>query len=367
MYKIDLHYFLPTNVIPSEQRESRDDIGILKPRIFRLSMVFLFLFLLFLYPTASHVYAETRTSGSLSVTGDFPVLSSSDGVWYPGKTIVKEYLVEDSGSEVHDFAVKTTSLSDPDLLAAHLFMAISEGATDYFGSRNGSGNALSSESIKSFYDTSNPNELVLFNISAATSKTVKYTFTMDSALGDGNYQNKNLSFDLSFGYSVIASPTPTPTETPGPTSTPVPGPTSTPGPGPTSTPGFSSSTGGVAGATLLTGGFVNLIINPIGAFLSDILGAQVGTVSGVASESTGITVKTFCLSAWWWILVFVVETAISTVLVFYGRKKESVKYILGQAGVTFLAIIVTAILFCEAWPIIVAGLIGVAGIVLLLL
>lgn len=327
-----------------------------------ITLLLLILLINQVYFTA-RVFAETRTSGTLSVTGNFPVLTSSDGVWYPGKTIIKPYIVKNSGGIAQDFAVKATSLSDPDFLAPHLFMDISGGSSNYFGTKDTSGNALSGASIKSFYDLTNTNELVLFSLPAGGEKTVSYTFTMDPALENGSYQNKNLSFDLAFGYSVSASPTPTPTQTPGPTETPVPGPTGTPGPGPTSTP--APGGGVVAGAQLTAGGLMQQVLGALETLPANILGAQAGTVSGVSTGSGKLGGGAGCRNLWWWMIVLILESAITAALVFYGRKKGSLKYLLVQGAAALSGIIISGILFCVWWGVIITGLVGIIGIILL--
>lgn len=339
-----------------------------------------FSFLLFLLALSFNrfvirsAYAITQVSGNLTVSGDFPVLTSSDGFWYPGKTITKQYTIQNTGISDQLFGVKAFALSDPDSIADHLFLALSENSTNYFGDRANNGNALSSQSLETFYGLTNSNELDLFTISAGTTRTIVYTFTMDPQLT--NTQNKQVSFSLAFGYSASGStPTVTPTSIPTPTLTP--GATSTPGPGPTSTPGAtqnnpSPTTEPSAGATVSGGGLVNNFFKPITNALSNILGAQAagtssasaikGTVLGEQKEPAHSAPTKRCITGSWFILLLVGQIVLHLVI-FVLRAKRKIPWPNYMHTIILLIFLILAgYFFCLWWVILSSGIIGVSAV-----
>ncbi|MCL4338120.1 hypothetical protein M1271_00345 [Patescibacteria group bacterium] len=334
------------------------------------------LFLLFILPVNCNrliqkSFAETRVQDNLEVTGDFPVLSAQDNVWYPGKTVAKQYVIQNTGDSAQDFALKLINLQDLDALTSYLFIDINSGSTDYFGTRDILGNAAATESIQSLYDKSNINELVLFNLSPKSSKTLNFIFTMDQELSN-SLENKKLGFDLIFGFSQSGqspAPTPAPTVTgsqvqnnksSGPTATPAPSSSGGVVPSTTPIPALGVLTQFGAAFTNAAGNILGISNSGEGSKSGEVLGAQKGkTVPSLTTPG--------CREPAWWILFLLLEAAISAELVFSLRWTASNRPLYAQICLTFFSLLFAGALACNLPAILASGTIGIAGVLLMVM
>lgn len=338
------------------------------------------LFLLTLLPVSGNRFApasvaETRVQYNLAVTGDFPVLSTGDNIWYPGKTVVKQYMIQNTGDSTENFALKLVNPHDFDVLFPYLFVDINSGSTDYFGTRDISGNAAGTESIQSLYDKSNINELVLFSLSPKSSKTLNFIFTMDQGLSN-SLENKNLGFDLIFGFSQSGQ-SPTLTQAPTVTGSQVQnstslGPTATPAPSAGGTVPTVTSSPVSGGFVLPEGGGLNqlgtTLVNAAGNILgveNTSVGTPAGEVLGAQEAGTVSLNRPICRNMPWWILFLLLEVAISSELVFSLRWNPSDKPFYAQIFLTFSSILFSGALACNLLAIMASGTIGIIGMLLI--
>lgn len=184
--------------------------------------VFGFVITVALLISINPVSAETRTDGDLEMSGDFPVLSSSDGDWYPGRNLSKIYQIKNKGDRTQSFGVRLINLTNTGGIADSMNVAISRDSDDLYGQRDGD-SARSTKNISDFYNDTAGNSIRLFNLNTGDSTSILFTFTMDKNLISLESQDKSLIFDLDFGFDPESTaPTAAPTGEPGPTETPTP-------------------------------------------------------------------------------------------------------------------------------------------------
>lgn len=307
--------------------------------------------------------------------------SSSDSFWYPGKTVTRMVTLVNSSAMLRQWAMIANRSSNPDHLENIMTLAVTDA---------GNGANIWSGTIADFYNLA---KVDLGSSPPNASRNLNFSMTMNGTAGD-TYQGQEIVFNLSLGFwdESIPYPTSTPTptliptvtNTPTPTPTPIPGPTSTPGPGPTETPAPAATVtpvpGLAAGAAAAAGGVVQQIQSAITAVLPDILGAQTGGevagTSSAASEDKTIfgaglkylrRLSDSCVNPLWGIPILLLLGSATAGLVYRGRSRESLKYLISEGLLTLAGLLFIGLFFCHWWIILTTGLIGVAGIVLLIM
>lgn len=178
--------------------------------------VFIFIFFGFKPAHAESLIVEPEQTPLFNI--------SSDGYWFPGKSLTRKITIANNSTETKLVAISPLNVLNfnPDL-ASVLKIQIS----DNFG--NNLYGKIPTRHLSDFYlEKEYPLTFLSPNYSAI------YSFLIDFDLSAGNeWQDKKTGFNLSVGFSSETAPeipTPTPTNTLGP------GPTNTPGPADTPTP-----------------------------------------------------------------------------------------------------------------------------------
>ncbi len=178
------------------------------------------------------------------------------------------------------------------------------------------GGPLNKKYLYDFYQLTE--EYPLSVLGNNSSVTYFFNASLECSLGN-EWQNRQTGFDLRIGFSLIPTPTttpsPTPTNTPipGPTNTPQPGPTNTPGPGPTNTPGPEGTTSttalGTGGGTYITYEYgAETIDVPVLGLKTSITPSAKPSKTSTPSEKAGkVKGSGICVDPWWWWVVFIIQ------------------------------------------------------------
>jgi len=134
-----------------------------------------------------------------SKTGDLLFDSTKDGFWYPGRTLTKTINLKNSSLEKRVMAIKGERILPRSVLEEVMHISIV-----------GETGSIWSGSVTDFYGQDKI-EMGIFDPGA----DFNYDFTVSmSRDADDDYQNKEMSFNLTLGFWGEPIPTPTPTSAP---------------------------------------------------------------------------------------------------------------------------------------------------------
>lgn len=317
----------------------------------------------------------------------FPAFFLSSEIWYPGKSVTKTVKVTNNSTIVRAVKVRAQNPVTTGEIDKVMFMVINQ---------VGQAGSLWQGTLNTFYSAG---DLFLADVPISIVADFNFIVTMDLSAGN-QYQGKSTSFNMIFSFNQSPNfPTLTPTQTPlpsvTPTSTPeptvsassiptntpvpqpsatsAPGPTSTPGPGPTSTPGPAPTSIPVPAAptAFVFGGPFTSIVAPIEYLPTDLLGTQSAAPTGPpgeilgAGEQPALRVRN-CQNNWW-ILVLLLEAISTATVVRFARKDRTSRFLFIQSLSTTICLFVLAQFFCLWWSILLAGCLGILGIILIYL
>lgn len=261
--------------------------------------VFIFIFFGFKPAHAESLIVEPEQTPLFNI--------SSDGYWFPGKSLTRKITIVNNSSKTELVAILPLNVLNfnPDL-ASVLKIQIN----DNFG--NNLYGKIPTRHLSDFYlEKEYPLTFLSPNYS------VIYSFLIDFDLSAGNeWQNKKTGFDLSVGFSSN-------TETSGPTNTPGPGPTNTPGPADTPTPTpitgtFIPVTHGVEVINVpVLGAETSITPIPTKTFKEKILGTENKKVNSFNSHTN-----------LWWLLILYLIQAIFQIIINKKTSPEIKKRIL---------------------------------------
>lgn len=137
---------------------------------------------------------EKILSGNLSIIYDDPIFSSST-VWYPGLNIRKIIIVKNLGKSKQSLGIRATNISQLEKLPKILIFKIDEGGKYVFGEND-------NKTLQDFLNMKS--ELKITELSPNESKTIGLTVYMPKVINN-EYQNKELKFDIAFGFLVKSS------------------------------------------------------------------------------------------------------------------------------------------------------------------
>jgi hypothetical protein len=321
-----------------------------------------------------------------------PGFFSSSEVWYPGKSATRIVKVTNSSGFIRETKSRAQNTSSTGNIDSVMDMLVSN---------NKSGNIIWQGTLNSYYSLGN---ILLGDIPDGGEGEYSFKVTMQSGAGN-QYQGKATSFDMVLSFnqspnnptstpsptlpSSSATPTQAPdvtsdsvptdiptsnptdhaaatnTPVPNPTDTPVPGPTNTPGSGPTNTPGPSSTP-----VPTIPNPFGGIIFPAIGEGLAllntDVSGLVTGTPTPTPASAvlgTGTT-SIICLDGKLWLMVLGLQMLLSSLFLKMCDRKNCSAMMIGHLLVTLASIIISMKFFCTEWMVIVAGIIGIAGVVL---
>lgn len=232
----------------------------------------------------------------------------SSGLWFPLKSETRSiYLRNDSPTpqlialSVTNGTTGTTDLSN----VMHMKIVDDHSNTPF------------DNSFTNFYTLNEFPLTLLLN----SGHDVIYSFTASMDNVGNDWQEKETSFDMTLGFSVIPTQTSTPTPTPNPeptaTSTPGPSPTPTPQPADTPTP-TPTPVAGTYISYYYGGEYIQVPV--LGAETSSTPTPTIKIVEGAAAKK-GKTLGA-CMNPWWWWLLYLVQIVFQIIMRRVGRPQN---------------------------------------------
>ncbi len=167
--------------------------------LINFTIIFYSLFFINLSFTFAADFNLDCTGSGCNKTGIEPLFNNTtDGVWYPGRTLTKSINLKNSSADSKEMDIKPTRTSTSNILEDVMQISIVT---------NPGGLVIWAGSLSDFY---NQTKINMGTFSSGVNQDYNFSATMNSS-ADNSYQNLESVFDLTLGFWE-ESPTPTPTD-----------------------------------------------------------------------------------------------------------------------------------------------------------